>query len=40
MVSVDWSGVGEALVRATRRARRKVRKAKCILVVALVLMVW
>jgi hypothetical protein len=38
MISVDCSGVGEALVRVTRNARRMVRQARCILVFALVLM--
>jgi hypothetical protein len=38
MINVDRSGVGEALVRVTRNARRMVRQARCILVFVLVLM--
>jgi hypothetical protein len=37
MMSVDWSGVGAALVRAMRKAGRMVRKARCILTFSLVL---
>ena len=36
-LSVDWSGVGEALVRASKNARRRVRQAKCILAFDIVL---
>jgi hypothetical protein len=39
MMSVDCSGVGEVLVKAIRKARRKVREARYILVIALVLIV-
>jgi hypothetical protein len=39
MISVDWNGVGEALIRATRSARRRVSEVRCILVFALVLIV-
>lgn len=38
-MSVDWSGVGEALVRASRNARRIVRQARCISLFVFVLMV-
>jgi hypothetical protein len=40
MMSVDWTGVGEALVWETRNTRRRVTEARCILVTALVLIVW
>jgi hypothetical protein len=29
-MSVDWSGVGEALIRETRDTKRRVTEARCI----------
>jgi hypothetical protein len=39
MMSVDYSGVGEALVKTRKSASRREREARCIAVFALVLMV-
>jgi hypothetical protein len=39
MLSVDWTGVGEALVRAMRKVRRPTSKARCVLTLIIVLVI-